>query len=385
MTTGKSGTTRLDSWKEIALYLRRGLRTAQRWEREAGLPVRRVAGKRGAVYAFAAEIDAWWQRRTTDGSKRTPLSSVDVPLVPDKALGGRVGTRVQPFLPQDLRVDPDSAPGHAALGIYFFTLTVMGLLPPADGLAAARGAALRALHLDPSSAEAHAVTAVVAGLHDHRWDEADHRFKLALAGDVVPATVRFHHAAWFLSPLQRHDDAIAQARAALTHEPLYLLGRVQIGTELCSLGRAEDGRQELEQVLRIDPDFGPALGHLGRELVLCGRIDEAAALATRTHARIPQHPNAAGFHAGMLRRLGRHDAAAEVLDMLARDCPWSVPRARAEAHVVCGDFDGALMEIANAIDEDDPGIWILFAGTAGVRLRERPQWHELRSRLGLLI
>ena len=43
---------RLDSWKEIASYLRRGLRTAQRWERDAGLPVRRVAGNSGAVYAF---------------------------------------------------------------------------------------------------------------------------------------------------------------------------------------------------------------------------------------------------------------------------------------------------------------------------------------------
>ena len=385
MTTGKSGSTRLDSWKEIALYLRRGLRTAQRWEREAGLPVRRVAGERGAVYAFAAEIDAWWQRRTVDASKRTPLSSVDVPHVPARALDGRVATRVQPFLPQDLRVDPDSAPGHAALGIYFFTLTAMGLLPPSDGLAAARGAALRALHLDPSSAEAHAVTALIAGLHDHRWDEADDRFSRALAGQVVPATVRFHHAAWFLSPLQRHEEAIAQVRAALTHEPLYLLGRVQIGTELCSLGRAEDGREELEQTLRIDPDFGPALGHLGRELVLCERVAEAAALATRTHARIPQHPNAVGFHAGMLRRLGRHDAAAEVLETLVRDSPWSVPRARAEAQVICGDFDGALEEVANAIDQDDPGIWILFAGTAGVRLRERPRWRELRSRLGLLI
>jgi Tfp pilus assembly protein PilF len=229
------------------------------------------------------------------------------------------------------------------------------------------------------------VTALIAGLHDHRWDAADDRFSPALAGQVVPATVRFHHAAWFLSPLQRHEEAIAQVRAALTHEPLYLLGRVQIGTEWCSLGRAEHGREELEQVLRIDPDFGPALGHLGRELVLCERVAEAAALATRTHARIPQHPNAVGFHAGMLRRLGRHDAAAQALETLARDSPWSVPRARAEAQIICGDFDGALEEVTNAIDQDDPGIWILFAGTAGVRLRERPRWRELRLRLGLLI
>jgi hypothetical protein len=51
---------RLDSWKSIAEYLGRNVRTATRWAAERGLPVRRVpGGKRGAVFAFAEEIDAW--------------------------------------------------------------------------------------------------------------------------------------------------------------------------------------------------------------------------------------------------------------------------------------------------------------------------------------
>ena len=52
---------RLDSWKEIAEYLNRGVRTVQRWERTAGLPVRRVPSARGAVFAFEAELDRWWR------------------------------------------------------------------------------------------------------------------------------------------------------------------------------------------------------------------------------------------------------------------------------------------------------------------------------------
>lgn len=51
---------RLDSWKEIADYLGRDVRTAMRWAKSQGLPVRRVAGGRGrSVFAFAHEIDAW--------------------------------------------------------------------------------------------------------------------------------------------------------------------------------------------------------------------------------------------------------------------------------------------------------------------------------------
>jgi tetratricopeptide (TPR) repeat protein len=55
---------RLESWKEIAAYLKRDTRTVQRWERSEGLPVHRhFHSRQGTVYAFRAEIEAWWQSR----------------------------------------------------------------------------------------------------------------------------------------------------------------------------------------------------------------------------------------------------------------------------------------------------------------------------------
>ncbi len=55
---------RLESWKEIAAYLRREVRTVQRWEKREGLPVHRhVHDKLGSVYAFKSELDAWWVSR----------------------------------------------------------------------------------------------------------------------------------------------------------------------------------------------------------------------------------------------------------------------------------------------------------------------------------
>ncbi len=56
MATGK----RLESWKEIAEHLRRGVTTVQRWEREEGLPIHRhVHGTGGSVFAFADDLDRW--------------------------------------------------------------------------------------------------------------------------------------------------------------------------------------------------------------------------------------------------------------------------------------------------------------------------------------
>jgi TolB-like protein len=66
---------RLDSWKEIAAYVRRGVRTVRRWETEEGLPVHRhVHRALGSVYAFKSEIDAW--RRSS--RPRPPEKSIAV-------------------------------------------------------------------------------------------------------------------------------------------------------------------------------------------------------------------------------------------------------------------------------------------------------------------
>jgi len=57
---------RLDSWKEIAAYLRKEVRTVQRWEKSSDLPVRRLAhAKMGTVFAYKSDLDAWWRESQT--------------------------------------------------------------------------------------------------------------------------------------------------------------------------------------------------------------------------------------------------------------------------------------------------------------------------------
>ena len=55
---------RLESWKEIAGYLRRDVTTVQRWEKREGMPVHRHQHDRlGSVYAFRSELDTWMAAR----------------------------------------------------------------------------------------------------------------------------------------------------------------------------------------------------------------------------------------------------------------------------------------------------------------------------------
>lgn len=68
---------RLDSWKEIAAYLGREVRTVQLWEKSEGLPVHRQQHARlGSVYAFKSELDVWRQARKTTPTERRDLRPI---------------------------------------------------------------------------------------------------------------------------------------------------------------------------------------------------------------------------------------------------------------------------------------------------------------------
>jgi hypothetical protein len=59
---------RLDTWKEIACYLNRNVRTVQRWEAVESMPVHRhLHAKSGSVHAFMSELEAWRKKRSYCG------------------------------------------------------------------------------------------------------------------------------------------------------------------------------------------------------------------------------------------------------------------------------------------------------------------------------
>jgi len=74
---------RLDSWKEIGAYFGRDERTVKRWEKVRGLPIRRLPGARGGVYAFTDDLERWMEERHSGNpkpsAKAPPTSEADPP------------------------------------------------------------------------------------------------------------------------------------------------------------------------------------------------------------------------------------------------------------------------------------------------------------------
>src|SRR5579862_9123051 len=97
--TSRTHADRLDSWKEIATYLRRDVRTVQRWEKKEGLPIHRHQhDKLGSVYAFKAELDQWFKTRQQETSEAVESRT---------AGNGKVRLAVLPFTNLDNQTDQE--------------------------------------------------------------------------------------------------------------------------------------------------------------------------------------------------------------------------------------------------------------------------------------
>jgi len=84
--------SRLDSWKEIAAYLRRSVRCVQRWERMEGLPVHRHQHAKGAtVYAYRHEVDRWWEEGRTILQNAAQASGGDGRILGERFFSGKGG------------------------------------------------------------------------------------------------------------------------------------------------------------------------------------------------------------------------------------------------------------------------------------------------------
>jgi hypothetical protein len=79
----------LSTWKEIATYLKRGVRTVQRWEAEFSMPVHRTGEDRGSVFAFADELDSWLERSTLEARPYVRPTFLVLDLPTPNALSNR--------------------------------------------------------------------------------------------------------------------------------------------------------------------------------------------------------------------------------------------------------------------------------------------------------
>src|SRR5438128_3914382 len=150
--------------------------------------------------------------------------------------------KARPLFEQAIEKDPRFTLAYTGLADNY-VIAADAIVPPREAFSKAKEAALKAIEMDDSLAEAHASLGFVHYHYDWDWAAAEKEFKRALT--LNPQSVRSHTLyTEYLAGMGRFNEAYDQGRRALELDPLSILARWSLGWASLHAGRSDDAIQQ---------------------------------------------------------------------------------------------------------------------------------------------
>lgn len=398
----RGGSPRLDSWKAIAAFLGRTVRTVQRWEREERLPVHRhVHGDGASVYAFPAELDRWRRSRTlvppsplsADPLRFAQVMSNTVELAVAAAGVGVPGhgpeveaallcwmglyhwthrttegfARGVALARRAVRIVPDFALGLGLIALIRATEATYPLVRPGPSMRVARRMAESAIRSDRDVRIGHQALGMVQLCYEWRLEEAKASFDRAHRLDRQDATTLQWLSLWMLAA-GRCAEAQAISQQAERFDPTTRLLVVHAAWLHLMTGDADGAVERASALVRRERHAWDGYFTLGLGLVALGRFAEADE-AFQMASALSDIPVVAALRAHALARQGRAREARRLMQRLRRT-PRYIPRYWfAYGLLGMGERGAALDSLEQALRERE--WWLLF-------LRYDPAFADLR-------
>ena len=279
--------------------------------------------------------------------------------------------------------DASYAPPYAGLANSYLLLAGWLLMPPADAYPKAKAAALHALELDETLAEAHTTLAEAEHEYEWKWSDAEREFHRAIELDPNSAIAHKSYAE-FLMHGARSAEAIREMERARDLDPLSLIVNTLVGFAYSNARQYDRAIEEYEKVIQLDPQFAPAHYFLGGALTNVRQYDQA--IAHLHKARDLTH-GASLMSAGLARGYalaGRREQAQQSLrELQLRGMHHYVsPYGLAQVYAALGDESGALDMLDRAVNEHAFEVLFLRVDRSFDSLHENPRFEELLKRVG---
>lgn len=178
------------------------------------------------------------------------------------------------FYQDAISVDPNYALAYLGLAVAHVSLPISSEAQPQHAFPEARAAALKALELDETLADAQAYLGFVKSWFDWDWSSAEDEFKRGL--EINPNSSELHRGyGILLSQLGRHAEAIAEGTRARELDPLSLITRINESLFFYFAGRYAEAEQKINNTLELEPNFWIALLTRAKISFQLGRTEEA--------------------------------------------------------------------------------------------------------------
>jgi TolB-like protein/Tfp pilus assembly protein PilF len=287
------------------------------------------------------------------------------------------------FYEQASKLDPAFAMPHVGLAFYWHCLPHFGRHSAHECTASTRAEIKRALEIDPSLPEAHAVLGYVAAMYDMDWTVAEKHFDYPMAKDagfglIRPLYGRFEF--W----RGNVEQAIALAQRAIEEDPLEVWTRMNLHAYLLGASRDEEALEQLKKVVELDPNQVVALVSMAMIYADKGDLPEALKIARRAYAIGPWSPDTIGVLAGLTRRNGE-EVESSLAKALGSGEAIGDARAHTLFHLLCGEIDEGADWAEKAIEERDCSMMVYLRYVVSKRLRASHRWPKIAKMINLRV
>ncbi|MBK7930247.1 MAG: tetratricopeptide repeat protein [Bryobacterales bacterium] len=285
-----------------------------------------------------------------------------------------------------IEVDRRCAPAWAGLADAYSLLADYGFEPTAAAMERGRPAALRALELDPSLAEAHTSLGFIQSFCDWDWSAAERSYRTAIGLNPGYATVRLWYGLDLLALQGRFAEARLELEFAERLDPLEPI--IAEGCAYMSLLSREFERAEAcyRRLMAASQHYAKAWTGCGRALWGMGRYDEALEMLEAGRRLAGDLPSVLGALGQVHAMAGHRDAAQGLLGQLyemakARHVPASC---LALVHTGLGEHDAALAHLEQGVDRREMPLVQMKVHPGYDALRGQPRFEGLLRRMNLL-
>ena len=289
------------------------------------------------------------------------------------------------FFQKAIDLDPNYALAYFGLAEANRSLAITSDVPSKDCLPQAKAAAIRALEIDDSLAEAHASLSFSLIWYDWNWTSAEKEARRAIALNPNSAMAHFAYA-HVLSDLGRHDEAVAEGGRAVELEPLFLLFNAIDGMFLHHARRDGEASARLQKTCEIDPNFWITHLILGKVFITQRKYSEAVTEFNK--ARELSRGNSdtiasIGYVAALTGDEAKARGVLGELKALSTQEHYVPPTTVALIYNGLRDQNEALAWLDKACEERDVRLTLLKVDPNWDSFRSNPRFIAILTRIGL--
>jgi len=290
-----------------------------------------------------------------------------------------------------VEIDPNYAAAYAGLARAYALSPVYRFLRELEAMPKAREAAAHAITLDDSLAEAHTMMGFVKAHYEYDWLAAEHEFQRALQLNPSDPYAHLFYSNSYLSPLGRHDEAIAEMNKAIELDPFSPRIQSFLGRTYIWARRYDDALAHLQKTTQMFPSFAIDHQRLAHLYTYREEYDKAIAEETQTRILAGEDPRSVvqlenSLHKAFATR-GPLGYWAKLLELSQRsDNPpeaYTTNDGLAILYARLGEKQKALQALEQAYDERQLHMTEIGVEPAFDTLRSEPRFQDLLDRIGM--